>query len=72
MEKKIFGGDEVSLMRKALYLSSRKVGLNIRMEDIVERLEKGDDLADFNPYGNNYKPNKLTYAGEGVPEDEQV
>ena len=69
LEKKILGGDEVSLMKKALYLSSRKVGLNIRMEDIVERLEKGDDLADFNEYPDNYRPQKLTYAGEGSSQD---
>jgi len=70
LEKKIFGGDEVAAAKKALYITSKKVGLNLRMEDIVERLEKGDDLVEFNEYPDNYKPNKLTYAGEGVPEEE--
>ena len=69
VERKIFGGDEVQTMRRALYLSSKQVSLNLQMEDIVERLEKGGDLSDFNPYGD-YKTNKLKYAGERIPEDE--
>jgi hypothetical protein len=67
-ERKIFGGDEVSNMKKALYLSSKQVVLNIRPEDMVEKLEKGEALDEFNPYGN-YKTNKLTYAGEGIKEE---
>jgi hypothetical protein len=71
LEGKLFGGDEVSDMRKALYLSSKQVKLNLQMEDIVDRLANGDDLSEFNPYPENYKPNKLKYAGESEP-DEQV
>ena len=69
IEKKIFGGDEILQMKKALYLSSKSISLNLQMEDIIERMEKGDDLSEFNPYQDNYKPNPLKYAGEQLPQE---
>lgn len=68
-ENKIFGGVEVESMRKSLYLSSKAISLNLQMEDIIERMEKGYDLAEFNPYPNNYIPQKLTYAGDEIPKE---
>ena len=64
IERKIFGGDEVLQMKKALYLSSKSMSLNLQMEDIIDRITQGDDLSEFNPYPENYRPNKITYAGE--------
>jgi hypothetical protein len=69
LESKIYGGDEVQEMRRSLYLSSKSVSLNLQMEDIIDRIAKGEDLEDFNPYPQNYKPGKLTYAGETAPEE---
>ena len=70
IENKMLGGDDTLNMRKAIYLSSKQIRLNLQMEDIVDRLISGDDLQEFNPYPDNYIPNKLTYAGEGVPEQQ--
>jgi hypothetical protein len=61
-EKKLFGGEEVEELRKALYDESSNMELPTA-ENIVKRLEAGDDLKDLNPYSGNYKPNRLTYAG---------
>lgn len=66
IERKIFGGDEVLQMKKALYLSSKSMSLNLQMEDIIDRIAQGDDLSEFNPYPDGYKPSKITYAGETV------
>lgn len=63
LETKILGEENSPQLRKALYLSSKSISLNLQMEDIVERIAKGDDLAEFSPYGN-YKPEKIRYAGE--------
>jgi hypothetical protein len=68
IERKMFAGDEAEAMRKQLYLASKSISLNLQMEDIVERIEKGDLLAEFNPYGD-YQPNKLTYAGDEIPKE---
>ena len=68
-ERKLFGGDEIANMKQALYLSSKQISLNLRPEDVIEKMEKGELLTDFNPYGT-YIPNKLTYAGEGLEEKE--
>lgn len=69
LEDKMFGGDEVQNMRRSLYLSSKSVALNLQMEDIIDRIAKGDDLSEFNPFPDGYLPNKLTYAGETAPEE---
>lgn len=68
LEDKIFGGDEITNMRKSLYITSKSVSLNLQMEDIIDRIAKGDDLSDFNPYPAQYKPQKLKYAGDYIPE----
>lgn len=64
IENKIFGGDEVAAMRRAIYVSSKQVSLKLQPEDIVEALAGGSDLSDFNPYPNNYIPEKLKYDGK--------
>ena len=66
-EKKLFGGEEVEELRKALYDESSNMELPTA-ENIVKRLEAGDELRDFNPYPSNYKPDKLSYAGVTPPE----
>jgi hypothetical protein len=68
IERKMFAGDEVEAMRKQLYLASKSISLNLQMEDVIDRMEKGDNLAEFNPYGD-YQPNKLTYAGDEIPKE---
>lgn len=68
-EKLMFGGDEVNNMRKALYAATKKVELDFIPESVVKKIEEGDDFSDWNPYPENYKPNKLSYAGHSIPED---
>ena len=70
MEDKILGTDETVAFRKSLYLSSKSVSLGLQIEDIISRIEKGDDLADLNPFPSNYKPNKLAYAGDELPKEQ--
>jgi hypothetical protein len=69
VERKIFGGDEVLLMRKALYLSSKKMSLGLQMEDIIDRIEKGENLDDLNPYPNNYTTAPLKFVGDAITEE---
>ena len=66
-ENKLFGGEEVVELRKALYDESSNMELPTA-ENIVKRLEAGDDLKDLNPYSGNYKPSKISYAGVTPPE----
>lgn len=69
VERKIFGGDEVLLMRKALYLSSKKMSIGLQMEDIIDRIEKGENLDDLNPYPNNYTTAPLKFVGDAITEE---
>jgi len=70
LEEKIFGGTEIETMRRSLYLSSKSISLGLQMEDIVENLLNGGDLAELNPFPNNYKPEPIVYAGQTAPEEE--
>ena len=65
-ESKIFGGDEVNELRKALYLQSKKIELDFTPEAVVKKIESGEDLSDFSPYPKEYIPNKLKYAGSDL------
>jgi hypothetical protein len=67
-EKLMFGGEEVNNMRKALYAATKKVELDFIPEAIVRAIEEGGDLNDWNPYPNDYVPNKLTYVGHSTPD----
>src|SRR4030042_2310063 len=61
-ENKIFGGDETEKLREELYAETSKIELPTP-EVVVKKLESGDDLKDWNPFSNGYKPNKIKYAG---------
>ena len=66
LENKIFGGDEVAAMKRAIYVSSKQVSLKLQPEDIAEALANGSDLSEFNPYPSDYTPEKLRYDGEAI------
>jgi hypothetical protein len=66
-DKLILGGDEVVEMRKALYALSKKIELDFTPEGVVRKLESGDDLGEWSPYGKEYKVKKVKYAGHAIP-----
>jgi hypothetical protein len=60
--------DEIAQVRKALYSRLEKERLKIRPEDVVRQLaEDGCLPEDFNPYGQNYTPEKSKFIGDEVP-----
>jgi hypothetical protein len=67
-ENKIFGGDETEKLREALYAETSKLELPTP-ENVVKKLEAGEDLKEYNPFSDNYIPEKLAYAGVTPPEE---
>jgi hypothetical protein len=66
-EEMILGGKEVAGIKDALYAFTSNIDNIIIPERIVKKLEEGGDLADMNPFPNNYIPNALKYAGVELP-----
>jgi len=69
MTRKVFQSadyDELAEARKLLYLSAELRRSNFRPEDIAERLMKGDNLAEFNPYGD-YSAQQMKFVGDEIP-----
>jgi len=64
LELKIFGGEETSKLKELLYEESVGTLNDLRPESIVVRLEKGQPAVDYNPYGKDYKPEKMVFMGD--------
>ena len=60
----MFGGREAHSLRKALYGHLEDKRNSIKPEEVIKRLAAGDDLIEWSPYGDTYKPNNLTYGGD--------
>ena len=60
--------DEIAMARNALYAKAEQERLKIRPEEIVRLIsEEGDLPEDYNPYGENYKPEKSVFLGDEEP-----
>jgi len=60
----LYGGKEAINAKKALYSKIEKDRRAEKPEDIIKRINDGDDLADMNPYGESYKVDKMKYKGD--------
>lgn len=70
LEAEIFGGEEKSsLMRQALYEAVGEKQLKLKPEDIANHLDDGGDLKGFGPYGDDYKPEDITFVSDTKPAD---
>jgi hypothetical protein len=65
IETKLFGGEEVTNMRKALYSGTERTRLRIRVEDVLDEF-KINGLEDWSPYGD-YKPEPIKFVGDKIP-----
>jgi hypothetical protein len=62
--------DEITQVRKALYSRLEKERLRIRPEEVVRMISEEGGLPDeFNPYGDNYKPEKPKFLGDEEPKE---
>lgn len=57
--------EETNKFKKRLMYRVEEKRLGIRPEDFAERLAKGDELLDGNPYGN-WVPTKIKFHGDSV------
>lgn len=62
-EEELFGGKEILNARKALYSKIEKERKAEKPEEIIKRLNEGDDLSEMSAYGN-YKPDPLKFEGD--------
>lgn len=60
----LYGGKEAINAKKALYSKIEKDRRAEKPEDIIKRINDGDDLSDMNPYGESYKVDKMKYKGD--------
>lgn len=67
-ESKIFGGQEILDMRKALYQSLESKRRAPKPEEMAKRFQENPDdtLDDFSPYGD-YKVDKIKFLGDEPP-----
>lgn len=64
-EDKIFTGGDVKALTKALYENARKfTATDLRPENIIGRIEKGEELVDNTPFGD-YKPEDQHFLNDG-------
>lgn len=63
LTENIFHGKDETELRLELYKTVREQALGIRPEEIAEKLARGEDPLDFNPYGK-YKPGKMKFIGD--------
>ena len=63
LQNAIFHGDETKELKKSLYDFVARISLDIRPEHRADKIEKGEDVVDDNPY-INYTPRKLTFADD--------
>lgn len=59
----LYGGDELENVAKYLYEDVMAEAL-YRPESFVKRIDNGDDLSDCNPYGEDYKVDKMKFVGD--------
>jgi len=69
LEKAIFMGEEVSLMRKSLYEQAELQELDFSPEHIALKLADGEDLKDYSPYGEEYEIDEIKFIGDEAPEE---
>lgn len=70
LTKKVFHSgdyDENKEVKRLLYLSAELRRSNFRPEYIAKRLMSGDQLDEYNPYGN-YSVGKMKFIGDEIPE----
>jgi len=70
LEKAVFMGEEVSLMRKALYKQSELQELDFTPEHIAIKLSEGEDLQEFSKYGEDYEVDKMHFIGDEEPKED--
>ena len=58
----LYGGGETLNARRALYSGIEKDRFPLP-DDVIKRLNQGDSLDDYNPYGD-YKVDKITFKGD--------
>jgi hypothetical protein len=64
LQERILKGKDETDLRAELYITIEGKGLGLRVEDIAEKLLKGEDIfPEANPYGN-YKPQKLKFVDD--------
>jgi len=68
LEQKLFGGEEVFNVKKALYEGTGRTLVKLRPEDEVDEFAI-NGLRFWSPY-SDYMPEPLHFVGDKVPEDE--
>jgi hypothetical protein len=66
----IRANEETEEFVSRFYYHIEQSRLAIRPEDYAKRLADGDDLSSDSPYGINYRVNKITFAGDKIPDGE--
>jgi hypothetical protein len=66
IEDKLFGGEEVMNMRRALYEGTDRTRLRLRKENEIDEFEL-NGLVDWSPYGD-YKPELIKFGGDHIPD----
>ena len=65
LEEKIFGGGDVKTLSQTLDQEARAYAVSeLRPENIVSKLEKGEPVVDDNPYGTDYFPDEMRFIGD--------
>jgi hypothetical protein len=65
LSNKVLRGRDETQLREDLYRSIEGRELGIRVEDVAEKLQRGEDpFPEANPYGQMYKPKKLKFVGD--------
>jgi len=65
LEEKIFSGGDVVSLKNVLYEDTHRFMVEeLRPENIVTKLERGEPVVDINPYEEGYKIPKMKYIGD--------
>jgi hypothetical protein len=60
----LYGGKETINAKKALYSRIEKDRRAEKPEDIIKRINEGDSLSEFSPYGEDYEVDKMKFKGD--------
>jgi len=71
LELKIFGGEEVLSMRKALYEGTTRTRTKLKPEDVLDEY-KIHQLKDWSPYGKGYEIENITFVGDQLPKEDAL
>lgn len=63
-EEELFGGKETLNAKKALYSRIEKERKAEKPEEIIKRINEGDDLSEFSPYEKGYKVGEMKFMGD--------